>query len=87
MASATATAPVKVFTIPTGPGEQPIHVPSNELPDDSNELAEVLLAVQARPAVWMDFLGEYYRQKKFAQMEGLIKEFYALGKFAAPFRA
>jgi hypothetical protein len=64
--------PMRVLMIPQQGGDDPIAVPSNELPADADELAEVLVATAAHLGVWMEFIAEYARQAKYAQMEKLI---------------
>jgi hypothetical protein len=72
-AAGAAGAPPKVYVIPV-PGEDPIVLPSNELPADSNELSEVLLAVSAPLGTWVELLNEYYRQGKVAEYEKLLRK-------------
>jgi hypothetical protein len=66
--------PVRHYTIPVGPGEEPIVVPSNDLPADSDDLADALTTVQANLSCWMDFLSEYYRQGKLVEFEKLLRK-------------
>jgi hypothetical protein len=74
---------VRVFTIPAGAGEPPVVVGANELPDDANEIGEVLLAVKADATLWLDIIAEYGRQRKFSAMEALIAFFYRQGESLA----
>ncbi len=61
------------FLIPVQ-GEDPIEVTSADLPADSDELSEVLLTVSAPVHVWVEFLGEYYRQGRLAEFEKLLRK-------------
>jgi hypothetical protein len=70
---APAPAPARVYTISVA-GEDPIVVPANELPENSDDLGEVLVQVSAPLGSWVDFLTEYYRQGKLAEYEKLLRK-------------
>ena len=59
----------RLFVIP---GDEPIHIPSSDLPD-ATELAEVLITSNAAMKVWVDFICEYAHQGKFGACEVLTK--------------
>lgn len=54
------------------PGDEPIHIPSTDLPD-ATELAEVLITSNSAMKVWVDFICEYAHQGKFDACEVLTK--------------
>ncbi len=73
---------VRTYIIPV-PGDQNIVVTSNDLPANSDELSEVLIAVVAPLNLWLDFLNEYYRQNKFTEYEKLLRKALTLRKYLA----
>ncbi len=74
VAAAGAPPPApRIYTIAVA-GQEPIVVPSNELPADSDELSEVLAAVAAPIGAWLDFLTEYYRQGRLGEYEKLLRK-------------
>lgn len=80
VAPAATAPPPRVYTIPVA-DDEPIIISSNDLPEDSNELADVLLTVNAKLNLWFDFLLEYYRHGKIAEYEKLLQRTLSLRKY------
>lgn len=78
--SPSSSSTVRTYVIPV-PGDQNIVVTSNDLPANSDELSEVLIAVNAPLNLWMDFLNEYYRQTKLVEYEKLLRKALSLRKY------
>lgn len=78
--SSSSSSTVRTYVIPV-PGDQNIVVTSNDLPANSDELSEVLIAVNAPLNLWMDFLNEYYRQTKLVEYEKLLRKALSLRKY------
>jgi hypothetical protein len=69
----SSSAP-RSFVIPTGVGDESIIIPSNELPEDANEIIEVLSAVAAPPKLWLEILIEYWRRDKVVQFDEVLRK-------------
>ena len=71
---ASSSSEPRSFVIPTGVGDESIIIPANELPEDANEIIEVLTAVAAPPKLWLEILIEYWRRDKVVQFDELLRK-------------
>ena len=65
---------VKVLEVPIQGSDAVVEVPVNELPDEVDDLVDILKAEKAELWRWLQFAMEYYRQGKIPQFEAVLKE-------------
>ena len=63
-----------VITVPTRQSGQAVHVPVDDLPDEADEILDLLRGEIAPLATWLRFAIAYYRQGKIAQFKKILIE-------------
>lgn len=66
----------RVIRIPAG--DETIVIRQGELPNDIEEIDEVLRQVNAPISIWHDITVEYWRQGKLEQFDALLRKTLAL---------
>ena len=58
--------------IPVQNSEEVVEVPVDELPEDENDVIDILQAEVAPLDLWLRFAVEYYRQGKLASFKAML---------------
>ena len=75
---------LKPILIPVSRSDDVIEVDAGELPEDTEEVIEILRAELAPPALWLRFAIAYYQQGKLFSFEQMLMPLIELHQAAAP---
>ena len=71
--SSDAAHPPGVILIPIAGTDEHVEFDVSELPEDTDELIEMLQNELAPPKLWFEFAVEYYRQGRFKSFEAMLQ--------------